>query len=297
MSIEQPGFGAPSRPWRYFAFAALSVALGIGLYFYFDVIEQQGGSASLPWIVAELYEAGGKPLAAGFFGLLAVIAAGMGVASLAKKSSTEAALRSRPPMAPGELTSILMPALEFTPDDLAANQHGALTPGQQARLREMSRKSSTYGILGGMFMVLMLAGIGAYVLFWSPTGAALKQGMASDPTMRMVLPLVFGGVLLLVFGSLGLALYRARAVGQGRLSVAQGPIDLKAQSLNVETRLVARAFGAQTRICTARIGGVTFYVTEKVLAGFKHGAAYRVYYVKNKPAHVILSAEALTDGR
>ncbi|HYF63650.1 MAG TPA: hypothetical protein VD886_12600 [Herpetosiphonaceae bacterium] len=295
MSTHQPGFGAPSRPGRYFAFAALSVALGIGLYFYFDVIEQQGGVASLPWLVAELYETGGKPLAVGFFGLLAAIAGGIGVASLVSKNSAAAEVGGRPPMAPGELTSVLMPALEFGPAELEANRRGGLTPAQQARLSEMSRKSSAYGIVGGLVMVLLLAGVGAYVLFWSPSGAALKDGIASDPTLRIMLPIVLGLVLLALFGSLGLSLYRASAVGRGRLSVAEGPIKLDAQSMGLEARMLVGAFGGQTRICTAKIGGMTFYVSEKALAGFKHGAAYRIYYVNNKPAHVIMSAEALTD--
>lgn len=47
-------------PWWYLFIAATFVGLGIYLYFYFTALEIEGGSRRINWVLALLYEVGGK---------------------------------------------------------------------------------------------------------------------------------------------------------------------------------------------------------------------------------------------
>jgi len=47
-------------PWWYLFVAGIFVGLSIFLYFYFTDFETQGGSRRINWVVALLYDLGGK---------------------------------------------------------------------------------------------------------------------------------------------------------------------------------------------------------------------------------------------
>ncbi len=292
--MKQPGFGAPARPWRTFGFGIMMLVAAVGMYFYIGFLEETSASTNVPIIISWLYDLGGKELVSAFFAVLGLGAFGLGIAGVANRADDSVALRNAPPIAAAELTTHLMPALEFTPADLAANQRGQITPDQQAKLSKLSRSSGTWGLVSGIIILLMFVGIGSYVLYFAPSAAAMRASIASDPQTRAVLSGVGGFVALIVFGSLIMALLRARSVGKGTVRAVEGAVDLVAITLNLETHLIAKAISGQGRMCMIKIGGMKFHVTEAVLAAFKHQAPYRIYYVKNKPTHVLLSAEALS---
>jgi hypothetical protein len=265
----------------------------VGMYFYLGYLETTSTSTSVPVLISWLYDLGGKELVAAFFGVLGLGAFGIGIAGIANKADDTVALRNAPPIAASDLTRHLMPALEFTPDDLAANQRGQITPAQQAKLSKLSSSSTKWGLISGLIMLVIFGGIGAYALYFAPSAAAMRASITSDPQTAKILAIAAGIVALLVFGSLALALLRARSVGKGNLRAVEGKVNLTAITMNLETRLIAKAVGGQGRMCMIKIGGMKFYVSEAVLAAFKHQAPYRIYYVKNRPTHILLAAEAL----
>ena len=230
--MQQPGFGAPRRPWRTFGSGIVVLATAVGMYFYLGYLESSNTSARVPALISWLYDLGGKELVAGFIGIIGLGACGVGIAGFANKADETVALRNAPPIAATELTRTLMPALEFTPEDLAANQRGQISPAQQARLSKLSSSSTKWGLISGMLMLVLFGGIGAYVFYFAPGSAAMRTSITSDHQAATMLPIVAGLIGLIVFGSLALALLRARSAGKGALRAVEGPVDLDAITMN-----------------------------------------------------------------
>lgn len=69
-----------------FLYAAGSLALGIGLYFFFDYLEQEGGNVRMNAIIILAYELLGKNGVLGLFGAIAALFAWGGFSTLRKKA-------------------------------------------------------------------------------------------------------------------------------------------------------------------------------------------------------------------
>lgn len=177
------------------------------------------------------------------------------------------------------LNQKLAQAFEFTPTELEINRRGVLAPGQQKllaetrRLRGCGRRAAIFA-LGGT--VLVFAGV---ILFAAP---------------RPSLPYALLGLALFV-GVFGAALLlgerRSRDVRTGQVSLAEG-----------------RAAGLATREIKSKSGrviGTAYFVemgrtrfrlaTPAQFDAFQPGRCYRIFYIKDPPLHLILSAEALDD--
>src|SRR5262245_23175928 len=137
MLRQRSGFGAPKRPWRTMLGGLLLIGLSVGVYYYLTYLENQslraGATVRVHWLLALLYNTGGKPLAVGFFVLVRLITLGIGVAGLLRQGSAA----YEPPVSHDELNALLMPALDFTAEDLASNRRGQLTERQRAKVNSM----------------------------------------------------------------------------------------------------------------------------------------------------------------
>jgi hypothetical protein len=178
-----------------------------------------------------------------------------------------------------ELNQKLAQAFDFTPADLEANRRGLLTPTQENLLAEVRQtrgcgQRAAYFAWGGS--VLLFAGV---ILFATPRN--------SLPYALLGLAL-FAGVFV---AAILLGESRSRNLKTGRISVAEG-----------------RATGLATREIKSKSGrvmGTAYFVeigrtrfrlaTPTQLETFKPGYCYRIFYIKDPPLHLILSAEAIED--
>ena len=83
-SARRNGFGAPDRPWKTMLMGVLIAGFSVAIYFYLAYLEDQslraGVTLRINWLLALLYNSGGKLLAAGFFLLIGLITFGVGAA-------------------------------------------------------------------------------------------------------------------------------------------------------------------------------------------------------------------------
>ncbi len=293
-STQRAGFGAPTRPWRAFAFGFLCVALSVGLYFYLQDIENRGVSTEVNWLVATIYNWGGKAAVSGFFAGVGVIAFGFGIYQLLQVSRERETLRVSQPLAPDELTQHLMQTLGFSADDLNTNRQGMLTQQQASTASSTLGKQRTGTLFGYGFSMLVLAGFLIYAAFFLPQNPSFARTMELSPSLQPIIVAVLGGLLLLMLLMLGMSMRRLRP-GAQRVQIAQGQVKLDKIRTTVDTRFLMKVLG-QSNVAygTIKVGRTTFYVPESTMQGFKHNTAYRIYYLPNKPMHMLLSAEALT---
>jgi hypothetical protein len=271
----------------------LGMLLG-SVVFYYDLSDREqrsretGRSVHLdPAAARMLYDAGGKPLVVGTVAVVGLAAWGVGFVQLARRRNAADA----PVVAQADLTAMLLPALGFTAEDLDANRQGVLTERQRAQVDTLHRQGGIAVLVAGVIIVLTFAAIGSYVLFLAPTGEALRRG-----PMGPMIPLVLGGAVLLVLASLAGSVRRQRSLRAGRVSAVEGKAKLRSRQVSGAMAAVAEATGADLRASTIKVAGTKFHVDEATVQAFKEGALYRIYYVKNAPIHLILSAEALGNG-
>ena len=75
---------------------------------------------------------------------------------------------------------------------------------------------------------------------------------------------------------------RTNDLASGKVSMVEGKAKMKSQYA-----------GYGMRSYTMKVGRTKFYITQDVFDAFAPDAQYRIYYVKNPPAHSILSVESL----
>jgi heme/copper-type cytochrome/quinol oxidase subunit 2 len=187
-----------------------------------------------------------------------------------------------------------MTSLGITPADLEANRQGRLSESQKARLREKLDSGTRSGlIVGGIVMLIFIVGA-VYMVFFNPeTKASFRQLLGDNPLMLMIpiaLVVVFYG-LMFVF-----SMAKANRMKSGDVPVksVEGKVKLSVtQMVGLGAAALASAAGASTRAYIVRVGRMTMYTDEDTFTAFENGRAYRIFYVPNKPAHFIVSAEAL----
>lgn len=294
-STSRRGFGAPKRPWGNIATGILIGLGGFGMYLHIGSEEAGGGVISMPLVLAKLYELGGKTMVAGFFELIAVALIGMGVVELTRR-----ALVASPPVtvSQNDLNTLLMPALDFSAEELALNRDGQLSLRQREQLTILAGRSRRATVIASALVALILAAIGAYVFFFAPTSAALRYSMAANSTMATVVPLTLAIAVLVLGGSLVFAFLRSTSLYQGKVREVAGPVRLRevatrAMQQRIMLHAAEQVSGRELRMGAINVRGVRFYVPRSALNALKDGAVYRFYYVANGPTPVLLSAEAL----
>ena len=187
----------------------------------------------------------------------------------------------------------LMQALDFAPDDLAANRSGVMTEAQKERFRERINKGQSQVAVMVLLVLLISGGVFAFMLFGnSEEGSGLRETMEKNPE---ILVAGLGGSLLLYLVIVAYSFYKMRRMKSGdvRVNSIQGKVKLKSSEMPAYSAAgaIASAAGAQTRVCQIKIGRTTMYTDEQSFEAFEDGGTYRIYYVGNKRAPMIISAE------
>jgi len=187
----------------------------------------------------------------------------------------------------------LMQALEFTRDDIAANRSGVMTEAQKERFRERMSKGQSQAIIIVLLVVLVTFGVVAFMLFGNAEeGSGLGQALEQSPE---IIAVGLGGSLLLYLVMIAFAFFKMRRMKSGNLRVSsiEGKVKLKSSEMPSYSvgAAIASTAGAQTRICEIKVGRTTMYTDEESFEAFEDGGTYRIFYVGNKRAPVIIAAE------
>jgi hypothetical protein len=174
----------------------------------------------------------------------------------------------------------LMAAGNFTAADLTANRNGMLTETQRANLKRWSGGMRVFGVIA-FAVFAVIAGIGGFIFLYSPEGQSLKPMFDKNPELVYIIGGVGALILLVVFWSVLRSLLRSNELRAGRISVVEGRA----------RRQIRRSTRAYLTSYMVTIGNVKFHITPELHDEMVDNATYRVYYVKNPPAHVILSLE------
>ncbi len=157
---------------------------------------------------------------------------------------------------------VLMAALKFTEDDLAANMGGQLSAGQVAMFKQ---RRSTYA----SFIALLFGTVAAVLLFISA--------------------LIFNGIVLLLACGL---LFALSGLLVGVVPVLKINRDLRSGVQTVEGRVDLDTIPTQySASYTVNVAGKKFKVKKRAFLAFKNGDPYRIYYAPH--TKTILAADWL----
>jgi hypothetical protein len=167
-------------------------------------------------------------------------------------------------------------AFGFTEDDLAANRQGYLTPSQKKIIAETRRARGC----GARLAYIIMAASFAFLVIAFVLSGGLEVSLSRDAlTAYAVAASAFIGIFL---AAMVYSRVRSRDLRSGKISVTEGP---------ARRRTKEYKFGAAFYV---KIGRHRFqFAYPDQFYAFEEGTRYRVYYVKNPPIDVILSAEAL----
>lgn len=65
--------------WKTLGFGLFMIGISVFLYYFFTDMETNGGSRRIHWLVAVLYNIGGKWITCSVFGLIGVLLIGLGI--------------------------------------------------------------------------------------------------------------------------------------------------------------------------------------------------------------------------
>lgn len=174
-------------------------------------------------------------------------------------------------------------AFDFTPADLQANRNGRLTPAQAKRLNRTRRirgcgQRAAFLALGGTILVFI-----GLIPFVAPLNSPGFQ--AAFPYLLFGIVL-FAGIFLvaIIFG-----IIRSRDLQTGRISVAEGEAsEFSTQDIKSKSgRVMGTAYLVTVGYTRFRLATPAQFET------FQPGCLYRVFYIKDPPVHLILSAETI----
>jgi hypothetical protein len=129
---------------------------------------------------------------------------------------------------------------------------------------------------------VVLVGIVAYTFVFTDNGKGILKSFAQEPTTLYLVAGVFGFVILLLFFSALRTLMQTNDLASGKISIVEGKAKMKSQYMR---------YGMTSY--TLKVDKTKFIITQDVFDAFAPDAQYRIYYVKNPPAHTILSVEPL----
>lgn len=170
---------------------------------------------------------------------------------------------------------------DFSPEDLASNRRGFVTPGQREFIRGIAkgiRRSQTGGL--PIILFFLLLGMG---LFFGMTfsNESARRAFLSDPlniaVMCSIPPVVMG-----IFGlSIFFAYRRAARLEESGLKAAEGDIEWDEEySRHGPTHYLY-------------LGGTEFKFGEDLSEDFPAGKRGRIFYVETSVLKLILSHELL----
>jgi hypothetical protein len=174
--------------------------------------------------------------------------------------------------------------LGFTPDDLVANRTGSLTERQKL---EVASRQRIY-VRNGRFVTLIMWLVFVLLIVASQV-VPLISGNKTMESFNHELPYI-GLALLILSGIVGFALLwgviSGRDLTSGKISSVEGKARVRIRRLPGRYRDYPR--------CEVKISGRTFLLPDQnQFDAFMDGVDYRVFYVRYRPLHVILSAEVL----
>ena len=173
------------------------------------------------------------------------------------------------------LNESIRTAFSFTEEDRAANACGLLTPKQRDLLSGYVKSrfgTRAASIAIGLTVALML---GSFLVLAEPESAGFRQALPYAIG-------TYGAFLLISIFFIMLGRMRSRDMKSGRISTAEG-----------EIRTWKREYSHGTAFY-AKVGGVRFQlVSAEQMEVLSRHSYYRVFYISNPPAHVILSIEVL----
>jgi len=186
----------------------------------------------------------------------------------------------------------LTQAFNLTPEDIAANRSGVLSPKQQERFHAMLAQGQKSGLLAIGAVLLLTAGIVAWQFV---TDGEMAQSLktAFDQAPGVLIAGVGGSLLLFVIIGV-ISMLRMGNVKNRTLKVdsVSGKVKLNALKADGEAATVARMAGISTRTFVIQIGRTKIYTTEESQwTAFQNGGSYRVYYVKVSSMPMLVSAE------
>ena len=199
-------------------------------------------------------------------------------------------------MALNTVNTHLMRTLDFTPDELAANRKGSLTPTQQDDLKTLVASGTRIGLTVAAIVILIMIGVCIWAVLGSRGIVPAPDFFTGETTPLIVgvmaVVLVFYVIMILVSTS------QARRMGSGKASVRPITGKIKIRTLHMYGHSAASAVagiaGASTTSYIVHVGKEKIYSTDdRVVDAFQDGITYRVYVVGRKQGSIIVSAEAM----
>ncbi len=187
-------------------------------------------------------------------------------------------------------TSLYVPDFTFTPNDLAANRLGNLTPEQeqliasivQTRQRD-SRRTAIWVLI--FFGVLMVIGL---IVEFNNQNENLAAFFQKQGILFLFITLLF---LFILAVSFIYSWWIGRDARARRIRVAEGTahVLMKVASARPTTRYMRY----ELRIKRGMIGKLFRFGNARSIEFFEQGASYRVYYIDYYPFQIVLSAEKI----
>ena len=173
---------------------------------------------------------------------------------------------------------VLEQAFEFTPDELALNRAGRLSPAQKAKLAQY-RQMRGCGRRAALIAFSLTA-----------VGLAVMPFLVEGPGMEQARPFIWGpAALFFVIALLALLLdyLSGRDLAQGRINVMEGQV-------KVWSKRVKSHYGNLGAAYYLKVGRKKYQLeTANRMQALRDGGPYRFYFVSNGRVPIILSVEAL----
>ncbi len=167
-------------------------------------------------------------------------------------------------------------AFSFSEEERSANASGLLSLRQKEMLsgyvksRGCGTRSASVAI--GLTAALML---GLFLLITEPESPGFRQAMPYMIGTWTAFLLIF--TFFMILGRI-----RSRDLQNGRVSTAEGEISTWKKEYSHGTALYAR------------VGGIRFQLhSAEQMEVLSRNSSYRIHYISNPPAHVVLSLEVL----
>lgn len=161
----------------------------------------------------------------------------------------------------------LMPLMQFSADDLAANQQGRLGEGQVQRLHALQKRILLIGITGFFSFALI-----ATILLYLAASAFIL-------TLLGILTTLINALFIGIFARQWLQI--RRDIQTGRVETLSGQLERVVKADNRMNNFILR------------IAGEDFYVKKELFRLFRHETAYNFY--RSPAAKVLLAAEPSED--
>ena len=172
----------------------------------------------------------------------------------------------------------LSAAFEFTGEDLNSNKMNSLTPKQKKKVQQYNKYHS-FGLKLAIYV--MIGSVIFFVIVTYLTNDFDSRGFKSALPYFVLVLSIFVGIFL--FSAI-LGMVRSRDLNNGRISIAEGVVKKSVK------RKMKKKFGG----LLFKIGKKKFvFYSPSQYNAFEDGKRYRIYFIKNPNADIILSVEEI----